>query len=363
MVGTSKKARGKRKVTPATSPDVWTITGTSQAWHLGRMKAARDTIDELAAAITTSEADNDTHRRVRRVIDQLNEQSTKEWLAYVDVASSNEFEREVMVKKGMPDRVELDDIDQVVQAMFEGSSDKRQESWGVFQVHAEQDRTGQPFNLTTPFREVKLSVFPADTQFIRINDHRHAATAALLEIFEMIRRDIRGFSKGFNYPQVWQRMTYQASFYQKAVRASAKTLPADEFRSWEPKLPATVDIRQAPHIVAELAGTARAQQILALHVVARFLMYKIAECERELPDEREPAWVDRTLMAIEEAYKIMDEAIAGYNAALMTHYGIPAAEFTPHTILRPIPRDLPMVAVMPIGGGATSVLLAARPAG
>jgi len=126
MVGSSKKARGKRKATPATSPDVWTITGTAQAWHLGRMKAARDTIDELAAAITTSEPDNDTHRRVRRVIDQLNEQSTKEWLAYVDVASANEFEREVMVKKGMPDRVELDDIDQVVQAMFEGSSDKRQ---------------------------------------------------------------------------------------------------------------------------------------------------------------------------------------------------------------------------------------------
>jgi len=347
------------------------VTGTAQAWHLARLDMARDVIDELAAAISTTEPDNDTHRRVRRVIESLNDRTLQEWQAFVDVATSTEMDRDAMLKVGVPEKIDLNDIEQVVNLMWQGSLDVRQENWGVFEVHAEKDRTGQSFNLTTPFREVRISSLPEGTRLIRINDKRHAATAALAEILSMIRRDLRGFSQGFNSTQVWQRMAFQAAFYHKAVRAAAKTLPADEFLSWEASLPARhvamhqkdkktgldAEILDGPRLIVELAGTARAQQILALFIVARFYTDLVNECEREMFEQREPAWVERTVIALTEAGEIMDRAIAGYNTALMAFYRLPSDQYHAMTILKPVPRDVPILAVIPQGTGATPVEL------
>lgn len=322
-------------------------------WHLSRMRAYSEASQAILAAMDEKLPKNTHERRSRKLAEDMNDKAQKAWAEFARCASANEYENEMIAEIGIPDDVRPNVHDNVVVLTWNSASNGENSTWGVFEVRAQADRTDRGFQLTTPFREVQIDRLPEGTQLIRINDPRHAATAALSEIFEMIIRDIESFCVGLQPEQIWQRMRYQAMFYQKVVRISVETLPDDEYRSWEPSLPERINIKDAPAIIARLAATSRAQQILAMHIAARFYLSRIDSAEQGPDDDEEARWVKQVSDALSEARRTLKDALEGYNAAIMAFANIPAQGRSAVAIMRPRPRSLPLLAIVPresVGG-------------
>lgn len=344
-----KISGGAKQASGGKGTDAAVVTNTEETWHLAQLSAYRDVADRLTKMLEASGGpETALHRRLRRMITDIHGRIRTQYCDYVAVVSPNELERSAMLKIGAPDMVELNMKERVVTAEWAeapGDSDLV----GVFEVQTEADNTDQTFSLTTPFREIRVDRMPEGTKKITINDPRHAATAALSEIFDMITRDITEFSKDLAPEQVWQRMAYQVTFYKKAVRLQSKSLPNDEYRTWEPQMPARMDIEMAPQIIANTAGTSRAQQILALYMAARYYGDLMSSCERDASDLDEAAWVAQTCKTLGKANALLQEVIVGYNSALMAMNHIKDDGSTCINVMKPMPRGLPVLAVIPSG--------------
>jgi hypothetical protein len=107
----------------------------------------------------------------------------------------------------------------------------------------------------------------------------------------------------------------------------------------------------------ELAGTAQAQRILALHIAARYYTNLIAACERDQPDAGEADWIDSVLLKLTEVEKRVKETTSGYTAALLAWANVSSVEHTVLTILAPHPKGVPVVAVIPTDASKAPVEL------
>lgn len=326
------------------------VIRTEPTWHLSKYAALRAVFREIQSLLEMDKTVAMTSS-MAKALSSVDSGAKRSWQEFIESTQRTPYELEALASNGEPSIVELDPEEQVAVVMWKDDAEPpASEEWGghLLEVTHAPDGTGRSFHLSTPFREIYIKSLPKDTKFVRITDMRHAITAALREVLDTILRDIGSFRDGLNVEQIWQRMRYQSAFLHAGVRVATRSLPEDEFRTWREQLPVDISLVEAPTRISEIASTMRAQRILALHVIATIYGNAISECEKQR-SAQERDWVKKTIAMLSSAKETLDTAMEGYTAALLAFAKL--ARDRKHellTILSPVPRTLPLLALVPL---------------
>lgn len=340
------------------------VARTEPTWHLSRYAALRGVYREVQMLLEADKSVSMTSS-MSKALASIDAGARQSWHEFIESTQGTPYEYDALVRSGEPSIVEMDPGEQVAVVMWKDDSEPvNVDEWGghLLEVNHPQDGTGRSFHLSTPFREINLKSLPEGTRFVRITDMRHSVTAALREVIETILRDIHSFREGLNAEQIWQRMRYQSAFMRAGVRVATRHLPEDEYRTWREQLPVDVTLVEAPTRISEIASTLRAQRILALHVVATIYGDAISDCEKQRSSS-ERDWVKKTVAMLNSAKDTLDTAMEGYTAALLAFAKLTRdRKHELMTILSPVPRTLPMLALVPIGDSQIKTLTKRRKA-
>lgn len=330
------------------------IPSPAEAYYLAQVMDSREVATRLVGLLPTDGPETDAHRHIRREIERLHTRSGAAWDSFLLQACSNPAERSALDAMGFPDQVEISSDDGMPVAVWNDLADGAAGMWnnGLTIAVASGATTFTP---TVPFREVRTASLPEGTALIRITDHRHAATAAIENVLTAMSVDIDTHVRHCAPNIAWRRLAHLVAFYNKAVRLTAKSLGEDEYRDWERRAPKSVQIEVMAQAVVAGAWTARAQQIVALQLVAQLLANTMSECERADLDGGEEAWVPATIEAMDRSIRVIADMMRGYNIVLMACNGKKFPNFEPMTIARPMPRGLPLLAVIPKSDAVTTL--------
>lgn len=310
----------------------------------------------LGEILSSSDAGNVLARRLSAEIDVLLQEADRQWQAFLLRSCVTRAEYDAMEAMGPPNTLEIDDSGLPI-AVWESTQPPESSAWppGLTLGVARLDTTFVP---TVPFRQVSLASLPQGVEIVRIVDPRHAAMAALDEVFRVMAHDLDVHVRPAEPGIARRRLAHLVAFYTKAAKLSGESLGEDEFREWDRHLREFTPVDQMVRVIAEGALTASAQHVAALQLVARFVGHAMDASEKANPAGDESEWMSTTLLGIDQARRSIESAMHGYNLALMAFSGVSSARASAMVITRPMPHGLPVLAILPEGAAVATITTA-----
>lgn len=327
----------------------------SQVWCMARLGVMRDLRRQIEAVIAAGASQADEHRLIA-LSRKLEAGANDLWLEFVAACTGSQFEHNAMLDVGQPDFIEHDHRTGIVKVMWKGRGNQR-EHWGILEIMAEKDGTGQPMLLATPFREVDLRVLPKGSQQVHITDRQIAATFTIHEILDTIVRNIKQFAPGMGADQLWQRMLAQAKFFREPLTGILDRLADDNYLEWKKPDLDKATLVDAIRVVAESGATTIAQRTIAMRIVTRYYTDLLNACERDNPQGGESEWVDKAFQELQTVCDKFATDCDGYERTLLAWAKISTQGKRVMRIFRPFPEGVPLLAVVPADASAAPTAL------
>lgn len=351
--------RSRAQSTDGTTPELGQrrpIADAYEAYLLTRMMDARIMAMRLQAMLPEVGVETELGRSAREEIAAQKDSAERHWRSFIERACSSEAERAGLASLGQPDSIEVDTEIGVPMAVWDEASREVGGFWpaNLTVAIASGDTTFTP---TQPFREVRLASLPEGTRFVQITEPRHAATAAIAEVLRAVKTDFDVHIRNVTPPIAWRRLANLVAFYNRAIKIIGPSLSDDEFCDWQRDwLGSSRPLVTADHLARMVSGSARtcrAQQFVAVQLVAALITEAMTTVEDANYDAGEEMWIGHVAGVIDRAAHSIGEAMRGYNIAAMAFSGCDDATASPMTILRPVPTGLPRLAVIPRGDQVT----------
>jgi hypothetical protein len=351
--------RSRAKSTDGNTPELGQrrpIADAYEAYLLTRMMDARIMAAKLQTMLPEAGVETELGRLAREEIAAQKDSAERRWRSFIDRACSSEAERAGLSALGQPDSIEVDTDVGVPMAVWDEASRDVGGFWPANMIVAIASGDTR-FTPTQPFREVRLASLPEGTRFVQISEPRHAATAAIAEVLRAVKSDMDVHIRQASPSIAWRRLAYLVAFYNTAIKVIGPSLSDDEFRDWQRNLSdlsrPIVAADQLARMVAGSARTCRAQQLVAVQLVAAPITDSMTAVEDAHYDAGEEMWVQHVAGVIDRASHAVGEAMRGYNIAAMAFSGCDDTTASPMTMLRPVPHGLPRLAVIPRGDQVT----------
>lgn len=211
--------------------------------------------------------------------------------------------------------------------------------------------------VATPFQPVATDQFPAGTQFLKIRSPHHAATAALDEVMVCALRDITGAFLAEIEDESWRRLNRVIQLYRTGAQFAFKSLGDDDFVGWKADIPLDCEIGSAASLISRLASTSRAQCCVAMHLVACWLQAMADSVEAGRHPNRKLFF----LRQVEQAAGDISQALDALNKVATREKWNGAVPGEVRVVMRPVPVSIPLLALIPSGVDASTVVTAIHP--
>lgn len=324
------------------------VISPADAWHLSQGQAferATRLVRDAGSIAGNMRLDEFTEE----VAKTLAAEADKAWRSYL-VRSNHAMP----IDEGSPDlHVEFDkarDVPVVYLQEDEGACD----GWGIVDLET-RDQGEAGLMLATPFRQVDLSRLPSRTHVVKLEDAKHAATAAIAEVLAAACRDIKTAFIAKDAAQAWRRLQQVLQTYRLAAKVALEKLGEDDFHHWSRLIPSKIEIGSGAGLICQLATTSRGQLALATHLVASWIQTMADRLERE----HGPAAAELLVEQVSSAHGRFSGASEAMNTVLAVQHGHAPSTFTAMVIFRPVPGSIPVLAItlsgdvdniLPIGG-------------
>lgn len=342
------KQSRQHSVPAANLQEVWPIAHIAAYREIAAPLAALH--DALSAGSALSTSPSAIQRNIMDVIERLNELTQKRWAEYIKAAAAHPLHADSLKAAGVPEHITYDPKSGIPFLTWLTVMEGPQLNWRQLHINIVEDRSGQPFVLTPPFRPVRIDSLPPATLKLAIADPVHAATIAVFEVMDAAVADLSRAKASVSARDNWVRMRCVANFYTAIVQERMKELALDDYRDWVVTLPAQIPIMNAPAIIARHGANAVVIQLLALRTVANFLLDCLDRTEAEPGNHDQAMMVDQVMNEM-GAYLERIRARQDSLNNLLISESVPNPEaFVPQVISRPVPRGTPLIAMIPNDG-------------
>lgn len=321
-----------------------TIDDPAQAWHLAQVDAFQQALCLLNANLRAPERmpAEEIGAAVTRLRLIFGRAAREHWEQYVDLTEDPTAQPSLM--DGETAKVDFDEA-RARPVVVRGAE---QEIWP--RVELEGADANDRFEVTAPFRAVVLERLPPGCKLVPIEQAEHTALASMAEVMRMLHADLTAAARGVSPKVGWMRTQRLLRLYRGAVRLTLRAMRDRELRPTTDALLRAVELAQAPQVVAGVAQTMRAQQLIAIHLGASLLRQLMARLigEGGTFEERASKLIEIIRYAREETQLTLAKA----NRALARiHHRAQRGEHL-EVILRPIPQGPPLLVIVPPGEAA-----------
>lgn len=333
--------------------DVTPVLRADQAWHLARMAAFREASEivrscgagTIDAAVAAAELDRDAREA---------------WARYIDSIARFERERVSFLNLYSDVTAELSDTEGTPVVHWHDHPSVDMGLFGEFIVPEDPAAGTARYALSDPFMPLNLTALAAGSQYWRIIDTRHTATAAVAEFSKVLSIDVKRILAASQGDDCWRTLISHAHLLQQGAETSLSYLGHDHFRGWDPRIPTLTRLDQAPAYIDQHATTTTAQQRLALHYVAEYFRRLITTAEEHHQDRtrRAEALSEELLSDLDSIQRLYDEL----NTARMRAEGIAPEHYTALIAFRPKGLMHPVFVAIPVQSTDTVAQIEGRAA-
>jgi|GEM_PF-6518368 hypothetical protein len=311
------------------------VVSPGDAWHLA-LAQGYEQVGSMMDSLIDELGPMKLDEFVTRIRERLSERAELAWTSFFRGVPK---EQAVSGDVGLV-RVEFDP-DRALPIIHVPSTDVGISGWGV--VDMPTSKGGREIVLATPFREVALSSLPEGTQLIKLQDARHAATAALVDVLSAALRDSASVFATVNPRSAWHELNRLIHVYRQAARYSISVLSEDDYVNWKPSVPSEIEIGGAPEMICQIAATARGQSVLAVHLVAHWLQALADTVNKRPASDRQALYIQ----AVESARNSLSQILEGMNRACLAANAVSPSAVDAMVIIRPHPIGIPVLAAVP----------------
>lgn len=342
-------AQERRHSVPAANlPEAWPIACIAAYREIAGPLA--ELHDKLATGSGVSMSPPNIQRQIMDLIELINAKTKQRWDEYITVATKHPLHAESLRAAGLPEHITYDPKTGIPFLTWLTVMEGPQLNWRQLEINIVEDRSGQPFVLTPPFRPVRIESLPAGTVRINVADPVHAATIAVAEVLEACYDDLTRAKASVSARDNWVRMRCVANFYTAIVQERMKELALDDYRDWVATLPAQIPIMNAPAVIARHGSNAIVIQLLALRAVANFLLDCLDRTESEPGNHDQAQMVDQVLHEMGVYKERMRAREDSLDSLLINEQVDNPGDFVSQVISRPVPRGTPLIALVPRDG-------------
>lgn len=325
-----------------------------EAWPIAHIDAYREIApelvklhDSLSAGSSESSYPAAIQQRVMAVLDRLNDLTQARWNEYIAASASHPLHADSLRDAGVPEHITYNPATGVPFLTWLSVMDGPQLNWRQINLNILEDKSGQPFTLTPPFRPVRIESLPAGTRRVQISDPVHAATLAVFEVIDAALADLLRAKAAVSARDNWVRMRCVASFYSAVVAERMKELALDDYKDWVVTLPAKIPILNAPAVIARHGSNAIVIQLLAMRTIADFILDSLDRAEKEPGNDSQADMVEQVISEMSQYRDRMNTRAESLNRLLIDESIEDADEYVIQIVTRPVPRGTPFIALIP----------------
>lgn len=327
-----------------------------EAWPIAHINAYREIApalvrlhDSLTSASGESMFPTVIQGKIMEVLEEINSRSQHRWEEYVRAAAAHPMEAETLRESGLPEHITYNEAKGIPFLTWLSAQDGPMLNWRQIHINILEDKSGQPFILTPPFRPVSAESLPKGTIRVAITDQVHAATVAVDEVIASGVTDLMRAKSEISPRDNWVRMRMVANFYAAVVEERMKELALDDYKDWVVTLPAKIPLLNAPSVIARHGANAIVIQLLAMRAISDFISDCLDRAEKEPGNATQDLMVDQVIGEMQAYADRIHARATGFNDLLVSESVQNPDDYKQLLINRPVPRGTPFIAMIPKG--------------
>lgn len=336
-----------------------------EAWPIAHIDAYREIVpdlvrlhDSLSQGSGESAFPAAIQQRILDVLNRVQDLTQARWNEYVDAAASHPLHADSLRDAGVPEHITYNAAAGLPFLTWLSVMDGPQLNWRQISLNILEDKSGEPFTLTPPFRPVRIESLPADTRRIQITDPVHAATLAVFEVIDAALSDLMRAKASVSARDNWVRIRCVAKFYLEVSNERKKELALDDYKDWVVTLPAKIPILNAPAVIARHAANAVAIQLLAMQTIADFMIDSLDRAEKEPGNATQADMVEQVIHEMAQYRERMRTRADSMNQLLVDDSIEDPDAYVMQTVTRPVPRGTPFIAMIPRASAEAQAVVA-----
>lgn len=319
--------------------EVWTMAKISAYYELRKELIALH--DSPGLGITETQA------RLQALLEKLRVSTDARWEEFVSHSPLSVLHADSLLAIGPPDHAQFDLNNKIASISWNEARDEDDAIWSLQPVQVPGDESDVSFFITPPYRPVYMDRLPEGTIQLPVREPIHAATIAINEVISALLGDIERLITEVGNQAAWRRMKRIAWFYTRLVESRIRDLALDDYRDWVPALPASISVNEAPSLIAKSAANSIVMQLLSLRTISAFLFDAISRAEDEASNESADDLVAQVLSEIRSYHANIKASLDAFNQMLISHAGKQGLGLEVYVVARPIPRNTPIVTLIP----------------